>query len=390
MPYRDEHDFSVQHSLTEYQNGVVNGTSPWLTTRKSKLSRRSVAVGTPRLPDGSYGHPTDYEAFFGLTSTSSGSQEWVEYVWMTRNGRFDLYPNYYLREWTGQSDYGYISYGCFNMTPSPSGAAVSRARNNAIEKIRHNDLDLGVNLGELRESVSTVTSILRDVAKLVGRIPIGLSPRRLAAEWLRYQYGIKPLMSDAYAALEVIQNGLGDPEVAKVKSVAMDDDFSLPKNTTTRKFSGSVKRGVEVGYTLVVTNATAFQLWRYGLTNPLSLAWELTTLSFVVDWFLHVGDFLSGLVPPLGLRVVEGYQTNFLENHLVVEEMMSPNHKTRTSFVNYGSKVPDDVWGSCTCNTTAMQRFKLSAVVGSVPYLDLDLNLSQALSALALIATRRP
>ena len=27
--------------------------------------------------------------------------------------------------------------------------------------------------------------------------------------------------------------------------------------------------------------------------NPVGTAWELTTLSFVIDWFISVGDFIA-------------------------------------------------------------------------------------------------
>jgi hypothetical protein len=39
------------------------------------------------------------------------------------------------------------------------------------------------------------------------------------------------------------------------------------------------------------------------------LLWELTRLSFVVDWFIPIGDFFNGLVPPQGVSVVNGHLT---------------------------------------------------------------------------------
>lgn len=43
--------------------------------------------------------------------------------------------------------------------------------------------------------------------------------------------------------------------------------------------------------------STAQQL---GLTNPAQLAWELVPFSFVVDWFIPVGDFFAQLDATLG------------------------------------------------------------------------------------------
>jgi hypothetical protein len=43
-----------------------------------------------------------------------------------------------------------------------------------------------------------------------------------------------------------------------------------------------------------------------GLTNPLNVAWELVPFSFVVDWFIPIGSFFDGLVPPQGVSRVKG------------------------------------------------------------------------------------
>lgn len=34
---------------------------------------------------------------------------------------------------------------------------------------------------------------------------------------------------------------------------------------------------------------------RFGLLNPLEVIWELVPFSFVADWFLPIGDYLSAL-----------------------------------------------------------------------------------------------
>ena len=44
---------------------------------------------------------------------------------------------------------------------------------------------------------------------------------------------------------------------------------------------------------------------QFGLTNPLLVAWEVVPFSFVVDWFLPVGDYLEGLTSLHGLKLSE-------------------------------------------------------------------------------------
>jgi hypothetical protein len=46
-----------------------------------------------------------------------------------------------------------------------------------------------------------------------------------------------------------------------------------------------------------------------GLTNPLSIAYEVTPFSFLADWFIPIGDFLSILDATLGFAFLSGSYT---------------------------------------------------------------------------------
>lgn len=50
-----------------------------------------------------------------------------------------------------------------------------------------------------------------------------------------------------------------------------------------------------------------------GLLNPAVLAWESVPFSFVIDWFLPVGNFLQSLSTPLGVKFLSGTQTSVAE-----------------------------------------------------------------------------
>jgi len=43
-----------------------------------------------------------------------------------------------------------------------------------------------------------------------------------------------------------------------------------------------------------------------GLINPAEVAWELTPWSFVVDWFIPVGNFLEALTARAGVTFIDG------------------------------------------------------------------------------------
>jgi hypothetical protein len=178
--------------------------------------------------------------------------------------------------------------------------------------------------------VKLVTAFRFALARKPGKVieALGLKPDRrssdyyhdAASTWNAYQYGWKPLMSDVYNSASTLRNGLMPNARADVQVTRDDPNYSLPVIPPGLKgeISGEVKRGVEVGITYGVKNQTLWDLDRYGLTDPLTLAWDLLPLSFVVDWFTGVQAFLDALSPPLGLAILHGYRTDWLKNDFEV------------------------------------------------------------------------
>jgi hypothetical protein len=63
----------------------------------------------------------------------------------------------------------------------------------------------------------------------------------------------------------------------------------------------------------VRSSAPLSNLAKVGILNPLQLAWEVVPYSFVVDWFLPIGNWLGGLDAAAGLDFESGYQTTLLK-----------------------------------------------------------------------------
>lgn len=383
---RDVRSVIVTEVQKTFQNGVHIQTTDF--TRNDVRTQRSDAVSTAPLPGGGYGHPTNYTAFFGDTWSEAGRASWKRGDWGYLN------PSFFEVRWDGGSDRNLIDYGCANLLPVASAATRNRAASLITEKIKANDLDIGVTLGEARDALSTINVVIKQVVRLVKDYvdlinpSIPRSSRFYAQEWLRFQFGIKPLMSDAYAACILIQNGMQAPVAAKVKVVVDDTSFQLPPDLSYRFHSGKVRRGVEIQYYYTVSNKAGFDAWRYGLTSPLSIAWELMSYSFVVDWFLHLGNFIRGLEGPIGLSLADGYRTTFLNNNILIEENPLPNE--------YGKQIPGTDWlrhveinnRRTWVRTKAMNREVFNHLAIPMPYLSLGLNLNQAISGIALIASR--
>lgn len=117
-----------------------------------------------------------------------------------------------------------------------------------------------------------------------------------ANNWLALQYGWKPLIKDIYEGAVFIDHALRRPTVFRVfvrnygnggkvgQLVKIDDGTYTNWKMTFRQQS---KRQI-VAYLSEVDTVRLS-----GLLDPASLAWELLPFSFVVDWFIPIGNYLS-------------------------------------------------------------------------------------------------
>lgn len=143
---------------------------------------------------------------------------------------------------------------------------------------------------------------------------------QLLNDYLAVQYGVKPLMQDVYGASSALNEREkdGDAYRATVKAVVRDQQRYTDKKTWqnyTRAFYTAdvqVDRSVFVRLDYIMDNPLLASLASLGITNPAASAWELTRLSFVVDWFLGIGNYLSAFDAALGWDFLAGSQTKMV------------------------------------------------------------------------------
>lgn len=171
------------------------------------------------------------------------------------------------------------------------------------------------------------------------------------------------MLGDIHNAVNRISDGYerGERGIVTVKGSASSsstDDvlFSVPGFYTLWNFKryGDVKQSCLVRLDYVegsgvgsVGLRTASEL---GLLNPFELAWELLPGSFIADWFIPVGDFLSQLDADLGWQFKGG---SISEKTTV---------RRRISFVNMTSQTACGAHtffsGSATCDNPKSRDFK--------------------------------
>lgn len=202
--------------------------------------------------------------------------------------------------------------------------------------------------------------------------------------WLEYSYGWRPLMMDVRNAVETLCDMAERPDtlVAKAKGRS---SLTKETSTTTRLFSFE---GVYVDGTLSDTFQYSSRVTcgyipkpgsipdRLGLVNPLEVAWELTPLSFVADWFAPIGSYLEGF--GAGLSMTPLY-TSVGERQEVIRTCLgtrSPDKSVTFSGPNSRSK---------RVMVTRRSRSGPPVIGARDLFLKVPTTVSQAVSAVALL-----
>lgn len=219
-------------------------------------------------------------------------------------------------------------------------AALSKtALRRHYKKLSGQKVDLATELSQGMKTVNQIADIAKRVARALTalkKLDIGLAfkvlfpttPKGAANDFLAWKYGIKPLIGDLYGAAEHLaeyisraaplkSNGHAKATYSKVEQVQFFGGATGIGGGSSgvyevRKATIRVKYGSSFG----VNDNIKRQAASLGFTNPKNVAWELLPLSFVVDWFLPIGDFLSSLSSLDGLTVKESYKTVFIREEI--------------------------------------------------------------------------
>ena len=216
------------------------------------------------------------------------------------------------------------------------------------------------------------------VAKALGvRKKDILHKKSVSEKWLAYQYGWKPLMNDIYDAHQLIQKGFREKSQLACNVRNLEDHYErrvddgaggYEKVTSTAKFS------MKVFYS--ISDSELSKLGQMGLINPLSVAWEVVPFSFVVDWFLPVGNFLEAITAPLGVTFIDGYASAKCEGTKTVSSPESP----------YSTEVRESDSRAQCVTMMGFTRRPLSSFPRPGLYFKSPFSQGHALNALALLS----
>jgi hypothetical protein len=204
----------------------------------------------------------------------------------------------------------------------------------------------------------------------------------VANGWLELQYGWRPLLTDIYGAAEQLAQ-LNVREVRNIvrksASVNLSRRMSVPASNQGPNIYVDVKRRVTIKYVIYYSTPQGnHTLTQIGLTNPLLIAWELTPWSFVIDWMLPLGDYISTLDATRNLAFEKGCRTFF--------EEVTFYSKSRSGLTEPGREFSADY--SLDTKEVTISRQSISAFPEvNLPKFKNPLSTTHLLNAIALLTT---
>lgn len=147
-----------------------------------------------------------------------------------------------------------------------------------------------------------------------------------ANAWIELQYGWKPLISEVQGAAEALaelsfQRVTGKAKAQKSRELEIESTSALGQKTSSLSCSTTIF--VKSSVLFSIDNSLASQLAGIGLTNPLSPAWELTPWSFIVDWFIPIGNTIAALDATIGVEFKAGSMTSVIKRRLTCLDIYS-------------------------------------------------------------------
>lgn len=218
--------------------------------------------------------------------------------------------------------------------------------------------------------------------------------KNIESAWLEYRYGWRTLCMDIHDACKALYDARQHGVRQKVKVTSTYECSGMEDRVVTShcypygsipavSASGTQKFGVTM--TLNYTESLALaRLQQFGITNPAALIWELIPFSFVIDWFVSVGDFISSLDTFVGKDFHSGTVSYWLEE--------KDKYFCNAPVANRINDTYGNAWQILSVSPTSVEtwarRYKREVLTSfptvSLPTIQFGLNTLRSLDALAL------
>lgn len=267
----------------------------------------------------------------------------------------------------------------------------NRALTKLYDQIRSSDVNLAVTIGEMPETFKMIKAVVdgavsakKSLKRLIKDNGIAGASRKLSSGWLGYAYGVRPLVSDVQAMLNHVTSTPSFLDVTtKARASGVRSSTDREDGVTT---SITDSRRCQIGVTWAPSDYKMSELTRITSIFPPTLLWELTTLSFVVDWFVDVGSYLANLEASFGVGLT--FKHGYVTHSRLVELQQSCSWSVSPTVETHRWLSPNLAIWQCSATEKALTRSLLTSFPRPMlPSLKVSLGSEQLLSLAALLRT---
>lgn len=190
----------------------------------------------------------------------------------------------------------------------------------AAGKAQKPSLGLGESFAEGGATLQMMRNPFSGMRKILQRVFLNRRGKRrnfadASSAWLEYRYGWTPLyntVKDAFEQHPVVPDALYNARASESDSTSVDTDKGWFRATSRIPWCLRARRSVvtETKYRFQryyrITDPALYRGFQRGgtLFQVPTLLWELVPLSFAVDWWLGVGDWLYALTPNPSIKIL--------------------------------------------------------------------------------------
>lgn len=183
-------------------------------------------------------------------------------------------------------------------------------------KIKDQNVNLAMAVKELGTTTDMVADLVRDVVKSFRKLrggqniasfarkvknPQTPADKRLANRYLEWTYGWSPTMQDIYGlSVQLQQRIIANQWIYCIVRSSDESTQIVPFGSGQAVNADRLFRKITARYK--VDNTKFKTLSQLGITNPALVAYESIPYSFVLDWIIGIGDFLSTFDALVGVK----------------------------------------------------------------------------------------
>jgi hypothetical protein len=183
-------------------------------------------------------------------------------------------------------------------------------------------------------------------------------------------------MADVHDSIKLFQEGLRKKAQLMHSTRVQERSDSNVIDSSNLYYDSWEDKARYVGKVFYKVNESQLSnLHQMGLINPLEVAWAVVPYSFVVDWFLPIGNVLEACTASYGVDFVDGYHGLKAEYRRSKRGPMGDTGASGLTTVTHEIKL----------KATGYKRWKMTGFPQPRPYFKDPFSSTHIVSALALI-----